>query len=323
MKIGIRTFILASILAVSGFAQSFNIDIGRLTAGAPGGGNPAPIFGGAAGRPGRWNAVADLGTGPYALVDVHGHPTGVTCTRNDGLGGFFGFNNGQTSGYFQSLMDDAHNGGVSGLPTIEYVFSGLEAGTYTVFTYAWSPLNASYLTDVAVSGTTVAPTQTVGGALPAPNTFALGVTHARQVVEIAAGDDLTVVATAASGFAALNGFQILRGYGVSLGQAVPGGPMVIGNSLGGPGFVYANLFTLNATSFPQGPLLGLDMTIAEAAAQLAQGPPFLGLLDAAGAASYFVPGVIPSGVSIQGVSVLLDPGLQVVSVQAPFSYTTL
>ena len=319
---------LATVLAVALFvevlaAQSFNVDIGSINAGAAGGGTPAPSYGAAAARPGMWNYITGIGTGPYAFVDVNNNPTAVTCVRDDGIGGLFGSNNSQTTGYFQSLMDDAHSIGAPGV-THSYTISGLAAGTYRIYTYAWSPLSAAHLTNVTVPGAATANPQLCGGALPAVNTFQLGTTHTVHVVSVAPGASLVIQATAAAGYAFINGFQIVDGYGLSLAQPVVGGPLSIVNSFGTPGNIYANLFTLYQGAFPNGGLYGLDLSIPDAINLVLQGPPFLGFLNANGAASFSVPGLMPSGITIYCVSLQLDPTLStVLEATAPFAYTTL
>ena len=128
MKRTLATVLAAALLAQVSAAQSFNVDIGSITPGAAGGGTPAPSYGAAAARPGMWNYITGIGTGPYAFVDVNNNPTAVTCIRDDGIGGLFGTNNSQTTGYFQSLMDDAHSNGAPGV-THAYTTNGLADAT--------------------------------------------------------------------------------------------------------------------------------------------------------------------------------------------------
>lgn len=323
MRSKMTTSVFALFLATTISAQSFNVDIGGLTPGGAGGGNPAPVHGAAAHRPGIWNPVSGIGTGPFPLVDLHGHATAAVVTRDDGIGGLYGFNNSQTTGYFQSLMDDAHSIGAPGT-THSYTITGLLPGNYTVFTYAWSPQSAAYLTSVTVLGATSANPQIVGGALPALNTYALGTTHCIHQVTVLSGGNLVISATAAAGFAFLNGFQIVDGWGLSVTQPVPNGFLQISNSFGTPGNAYVNLFTVNAGAFPNGPLFGLDMTIPEAINQVLMGPPFYGTLNSLGESSYTISGIIPSGITLYCVGIETDPGLAtILNVTAPFSYTTL
>ena len=57
-----------------------------------------------------------------------------------------GYNHPQTFGDDQALLDDF----LDGNKTI--TLTGLAAGDYAVYTYAWGPESAAYLTRVRVSG---------------------------------------------------------------------------------------------------------------------------------------------------------------------------
>ncbi len=316
------TALALATLASSTLAQSFNVDIGSLSAGAAGGGLPAPVFGAASNRTGPWNAITGLALGPFALVDVHGSPTSVTCSRSDGLGTFFGWNSSSTTGYFQSLMDGGHGVAVGGGTSVTYTFDGLAAGSYDVYTYAWSPLDSGDRTDVVVVGSTSANPQTVGGALPALNTFQLGVTHAIHAVDVAQGAPLTITCSNAVDAGTINGFQICRGFELGMAQAASGSFLSIANSGGTPFNIYVNLVSVTQGSFPNGPLFGLDLAPAVAVAELAFGPPFLGLLDANGAAT-FLASPPPAGPTFYCVGIELGLDLSIVSVTEPFQYTLL
>jgi hypothetical protein len=197
--------------------QSLNVDVGTNVMGVGGFGAPSSAFGAAAGLPGVWNNVTGTGIGPFALMDIAGNANAVTLTRDSGAGGNFGYNNGDTSGDFELLMDDGQDVGSSAPtpPTRVYTFSGLDAGAYTVYTYAWAPDLTTYVS--SVSGPGGANPQTVGGPLPAPNTFALGITHALHDVVVAPGGALSMsIATppptppATMNFGTVNGFQVIR-----------------------------------------------------------------------------------------------------------------
>ncbi len=313
--------IASALLVVMSEAQSFNLDIGGITAGGAGAGTPAPTYGAAAQQPGRWNYISGIDLGPYAIVNLANNPTTITCTRTDGLGGAFGWNNSMTTGYFQALMDDAHNTAIAGVVT--YRFSGMAPGSYTVFTYAWSPLSATDLTNVTVAGSTTPNPQVAGGALQATNTFTLGITHTVHNVVIGPGVDLVVTCSGVTGAGAINGFQVCGGYELSLTQAAAGFPVVVSNFRGSPGNLYANLVALTPGAFPNGPMFGLDMTVPDVLNELALGPPFFGALGPNGTATFSISGV-PPGIVAYCVSVEADPvTFALIAVTAPFSYTTL
>jgi hypothetical protein len=305
----------------SAFGQSFNVDIGGITPGGAGAGAPAPNYGAAAQQPGYWNPIAGIDLGPFPIVNLMNDPTAIACTRTDGLGGAFGWNNGQTNGYFQNLMDDGHNAGIAG--TVTYTFTGLAPGVYTVYTYAWSPFDPSARSNVTVAGSVSTNPQVVGGALAGMNTFTLGITHAIHVVTIGPAMSLAITCTGAVGAGTINGFQICGGYELTLTQAAGGFPVFVNNFRGAPGNVYANLGTTFAGAFPHGPLFGLDMTPLEALDLVGHGVPFFGTLGPNGTASFTVMG-LPPGLTLYCVSVEVTPvTLQIVSVTAPFSYTIL
>jgi hypothetical protein len=218
-------------------------------------------------------------------------------------------------------MDDAHNTWIAG--TVTYTFSGLAPGNYTVYTYAWSPFDATALTNVSIAGSSTPNPQVSGGALQASNTFTLGITHTVHAVTITPGMTLAVTGSGVGVAGAINGIQVCGGYELTLTQAAGSFPVIMSNFRGGAGNLYANLVTLTLGSFPNGPLFGLDMTIDELANEIALGPPFLGLLGPDGKATFSVPGV-PPGLVVYCVSVEANPvTLAIVSVTAPFSYVIL
>lgn len=192
-----RIAILAALLFVSSTlapvrAQSFNVDVGSVNA------VPSASHGAAAAQAGVWNQMPDgFGT---PLVGLGGAATGVSVSA---LGANFAFwaNHPGTSGDDELLLDDACDGARI------YTFSGLAPGSYTLYTYAWAPDNASYKTLVSVQNST-SPDQIVGGSWS--NGHQLGVTYALHDVSAPAGD-IVVTITAASGFATLNGFQLVEG----------------------------------------------------------------------------------------------------------------
>jgi hypothetical protein len=196
-----RRLVLASLLAIPAAtpaaAQSLNVDVGSVL------GVPASAYGGAAGQPGVWNQMSD-GSG-MQLVDLAGQPTSVIVSA---LGANFAFwsDNPGTTGDDEQLLDDACDGAAT------YTISGLAPGDYTVYTYAWAPDSASYLSTVDVPGSTD-PAQTVGGSWPGAH--ALGVTYARHDVAAPTGQ-IVIDVSVASTYATSNGFQIVDNGGGGL-----------------------------------------------------------------------------------------------------------
>lgn len=120
-------------LAPLGFAQAINIDIGSTQFGVPSNG-----YGAASGQTGVWNQVqSPLAQAGAALVDVSGGATSVVLSAQSSSGGSipdFAFDNAQTSGDDQALMDDLSDCGNSA-----WTISGLSNGLYSVYVYAWAP----------------------------------------------------------------------------------------------------------------------------------------------------------------------------------------
>lgn len=313
--------VLVFVLVPVACAQSFNIDIGSLTPGAPGSGAPASSYEAAAHQPGVWNSIAGIGTDSFPLVDLSGRPSTVTCRRSDGQGGLFGFDSSMTTGDFESLMDDGQNFGALGVRVSTYWFVGLAPGRYVVTTYAWSPLDPTARTRVTVIGSTSPIPQIVGGALGAVDTFAAGITHAVEVVYLAPGATLTVRAETAIGAGIIDGIQISNSYQLTISQPWPGGAITMRDVGGAPGNYFLNLMTLTAGSFPNGPIFGLDMSLAEALNEVSAGAPFFGVLDAEGSMTFVVPPPVPAGLVVYCVGLEADPSGVVASRLSPFSVT--
>ena len=196
---------IAAALSLGGAAsaQSFNIDVGDTFSV----GIPAPTYGAAASQPGPWNALSGGYPYNFSLDDVNGTPTGVTTFAvNTGVGsGDFYFDNVLTSGDDEKLLDDLEDVG-SGTSITVWTFSGLADGPYDVYTYAWAPDNAGYVSNVTPGGSS--DTQSVGGTFPGGH--ALGTTYALHCVTVAGGSDLVIEVAAGTGFASVNGFQIVE-----------------------------------------------------------------------------------------------------------------
>lgn len=180
-------------------AQSVNVDFD----GGSGAGAGAPTFGGAAARPGVWNAVASAGAGPFALLTTSGF-SGPTLSRSGIVPSGFAFDNGNTGGDFALLLDDVTDLGSSG--SLQLTVSNLAPGRYRVYTYAIQPDSSSARTDVSVGGSTSANPQQVGGSMPV-DALTAGVTHAVHDVVTTTGS-IFITASPALGFSGVNGVQV-------------------------------------------------------------------------------------------------------------------
>jgi hypothetical protein len=305
--------------AVSVCAQSFNIDL-NATAGI-GSGVPASTFGAAASQPGTWNGVAaGAATTPIALNDLANVATPATIQRS-GAAALYQFNNTNTTGDTELLMDDLDDPSPGPLT---YTFAGLTPGKYRVYTYAWAPDSATFFTNVTVTGS---PVQTVGGAMAALNTFTQGITHAVHDVVTSTGTfGVTVQTAPAGGFSSINGFQIVRcpnGFSTQIRQTGSGAALDIAFTCGNAGDFYALAVTPVQGAFPNGAFFGIELDQPLLDFALQYGPPLFGTLDANGNAFGSFPGPIPSGLTIYAVGVTANPTLTVISSSTPFSYTTL
>lgn len=208
-----QTFSLAFVLflsSVSASAQSFNVDVGSLATPLP-----SNIYGGAAAQPGVWNAVVPA-TVMTSLVDLTGAPSGVSISMPTTFGPAFTFANAGPTGGDEALLEDLAD---TQAPTTMTI-NGLADGDYAIYTYAWAPDSATYLTNVSVVGSTD-PTQSVGGAWTGAH--ALGVTFALHHVTVAGGSvTINFGVFNAAFFESCNGLQI-----VSLGG--PGTPFCFGD----------------------------------------------------------------------------------------------
>src|SRR4051794_28432860 len=177
-------FAWASLIALTGFASpasaqvfAFNVDYSVDF------GTPSNAYGAGSGQAGFWNNPT-LGA-PFNLSNIAGTSTAVTI--NNSAGGNFSFNNAALSGDDAALMNDAIDPGAG--PTT-FTISGLPAGTYNIYSYAWAPDSAAYRTGISVNGL---PVQSIGGAWPGTQEFMT--TYALHTVALTAGQDLSIVAT--------------------------------------------------------------------------------------------------------------------------------
>jgi hypothetical protein len=180
-------------------AQSFNVDVGANSTFPV----PSAAYGAGAGQTGTWNARNPMAASAM-LTDVTGAATPVSLARTGAALGFE-FDDPGTTGDDQNLMDDIHDvGAVPAAAT--WTFSGLQAGMYALYTYAWAPDDATFVS--SVNGGSIDPAQACGGAWPGSQMQ--GVTYARHRYTVAAGGSIAVTITGTSGYASVNGFQLVE-----------------------------------------------------------------------------------------------------------------
>jgi hypothetical protein len=226
-----------SLLAVAGLvtiassvsAQSFNIDCGANSS-AP---IPSNAYGAAANQPGRWSNVTTTPQIPIALKDLAtGSPTGVTLQPVGGYGDFF-FNIQGWTGDDANLCNDASDVGNvgNGAGLITWTFTGLAAGSYTIYTYSIAPDDPlSNHTTINVTGSPEG-AQTIGGAAWAGSPHILGVSYTRHTLTIGAGQNITVLTSNSANspsvnFGTVNGFQLVKG------PSLPGAAFCSGDGSG-------------------------------------------------------------------------------------------
>lgn len=186
--------------------QSFNLDSDTAVV-HPAMGAPSATFGGAAAQPGTWNAISGIALLTIPLVNLDGSPSSAVFTRQSAAGGNFAFDNANTTRDFQLLLDDGYDLSAAPAGFISFTFSGLQNGTYDVYTYAVAPDFPPDITIVRI-GTDVATQQNCGGTIPV-GSFTQGVTHTKHTVVVTNG---TIVVQAdgatAADFGTINGFQL-------------------------------------------------------------------------------------------------------------------
>lgn len=172
-------------------AQSFNLDCGSVL------GSPADTYGAAADQPGRWN-VFDGGTiNPFPLVGLAGEPLAARFVQQLPFG---------TSSFAPPFGSDLVSllGDYFDLHSIPHQFAvtGLEAGLYELWFYAWPPdFPEAFVTAVGIGEES----QLVGG--PWPGGFVEEITHAHFVTPVHPGQDLAI-ATFGFGKGTMNGLQV-------------------------------------------------------------------------------------------------------------------
>ncbi|MEM9379593.1 MAG: hypothetical protein AAGB93_06540 [Planctomycetota bacterium] len=248
----IRTLLSALALSSTAVAQSINIDFGEefsnfLT--------PGPTYGAAANTPGTWNAIdptaqaaATFTSGP--LLDLDGTQTAVTIdfVSTSGNNYFeFEFNEPSTFGEDEALMDDI----MWTLGSHTMTIHGLADGTYTLYTYAMAPDEATGRTTVNVVGS-ADPAATVGGSFSGG--FVRNVTHAQHVVTVSGGNSIVVEVDFLSWSDSLNGLQIVGAgdIGSSYCSVVPNSTGAAADLTGfGNLAATANDVTLTTTGLPE------------------------------------------------------------------------
>jgi hypothetical protein len=198
----------------SAHGQSFNIDI-DIFFGDPGLGNGAPSasFGAAAGQQGFWNRCAYVGD-PQSLSDLDGNATGVQMSYTTGKAGSGGGHassvTGNTGDYALLLNDSVSVAPLLDGGHLTYLFSGLQAGQYRVYTYAVNIGGGFMPTPVEVFGGTP-PVEIVTGPMPV-NSFQHLITHSIHDVNVFPSGELNlrIVQPPNSPFSMqINGFQIV------------------------------------------------------------------------------------------------------------------
>lgn len=192
MKHVALAFALAS--APTALANWINVDLDD------GNGAPAPTYA-AACSPGLWNQVGS--TGPIALLDFAGNPTGVTLEifGDPGNVGFVETTHQATTGDDALLLRDY---GFSTSTGILLRFSGLVASPYAVTTYAVGRQDFPASSTVWLNDN-LAGSETIEGLWEGG--FAEGVTHVLQTTTV--GDDGVLdVHVQSPGDAFVNGIQI-------------------------------------------------------------------------------------------------------------------
>jgi hypothetical protein len=138
--------------------------------------------------------------GGRQLMDLAGTATAANVVATNAHHFLFGFDNPNTFGDDELLVDSGHDGDL----TLQ--FTGLQDGDYRVYTYAFPPDNRTgYFTAVAVTGSFDAQ-QIVGGA-DWTGAHVQGETYALHRVTVVGGT-LEIVCTVSNLYATVNGVQL-------------------------------------------------------------------------------------------------------------------
>jgi len=186
-------------------AQNLNIDLGL------GFGTATVPFGGAAGQAGVWNEIDMEKAGiPFALTDTSGGATGASLVYFESGNGNKAFDDPATTGGDGLLLDDCVEVGSALGDQVRFQISGLAAGTYDLYVYAWSPEDPALgLTRVEV-GSPGSGAQTCGGAAWS-GAHVLGATYVVATVDAPNGLIEFRVGVESAGLpASCNGIQLVR-----------------------------------------------------------------------------------------------------------------
>lgn len=200
-----KSLFCAAILSLPtfGLAQySYNIDLDSGVGSAESGnGAPSNSFGAAADQPGLWNRVNCVSDGPSNLFDLSGTNRGVFMTVDDaGSGGGSGW--AGNSGDYALLLNDY----ATIRSPMTYRVTGLETGSYKIFTYAVNASGHSVGVNVSVDESSD-PLQVVTGPMPGDR-FEYLVTHSIHYVSDLRGD-LIIRLSGPWPRSQVNGFQIV------------------------------------------------------------------------------------------------------------------
>jgi len=198
---------VGAFLAAPAAGQSFNLDSDTGVVGNTAMGAPAATFAGAAAQPGTWNAITGNVLLSMPLVNLNGSPSSAVVTRQASAGGNFASDNANTTRDFQLLLDDGYDLSAAPAGFISFTFSGLQNGTYEVYTYAIAPDVPEVDFTIVRIGTDTTTQQTCGGPMPV-NSFTLGITHTKHTVVVTTGTIVVQADGAAGSFGTINGFQL-------------------------------------------------------------------------------------------------------------------
>ena len=237
--------VLSTVLAALGLAgaaaaQSLNVDVGDNTILFPA---PSSGYGAAAQQPGTWNAVKT----PYSaqLVGLGGSPSGVSVSSS-GTNAFATPFSG-LSGDDERLMADCQSiSAFSG--TVRWTFSGLAAGVYRVYTFAWDPSGSGAGTEVSVVGSSD-PTQIVAG-IWSGSPHVITASYALHHVGVGAGTLEIDVSGHAGSSGSVNGFQLVQESSIAIYGTAKVNSLGCTPSIGFSGFPSASSpspFTIVAT----------------------------------------------------------------------------
>ena len=192
-------FFVLALLAPSGWAQNFNIDVGDNLILFP---TPQNSYAGAAGQSGKWNDVHT--TYSASLLELDGSPSGVTTASTSPSS--YNYFPSPLTGDDRNLMIDIQNLPFIGGPW-SWTFSGLQNGDYALYTYAWAPENNGFKTRVEVPIASE-PAQDVGG-LWSGGSHVQGVTYALHHLSVTSQSFSLTVEGLGGHDGSLNGFQLV------------------------------------------------------------------------------------------------------------------